>query len=242
VPNGFSPTQIKGAQALARGLNQSAAAREAGVARNTLILWLKKPEFRKKVDELTRANNTAETEAFTEVAKTRVKNGAVTPNELIDLFSGIVRDQDARLSDRIKAAENLARWLGLTEPRRYRQPPVLSNKPLSNSEMAHRVDCLKSKALAISEFLIDQSLEIAAEGDLQQATSVVSRALDLAHECTPDIAIAANTLAKEGFVVLTLPEYSRSLPDGLKSSPHLLQPLNFDRAFSWRWLKRQKSS
>lgn len=241
MSNGFSPTQIKGAQALARGLNQSAAAREAGVARNTLILWLKKPEFRKKVKELSEKAQKAESEAFVEATKTRVRAGAVTSNELIELFSEIVRDPECRLGDRIRAGEALARWLGLGESRRYQQPPVLPSKPFSNSEMSQRLDTLKAKAVVASEFLLEQAVESGARGEIQEASAVLSRSLDLAADCVAEIPIAANTLAKEGFVVLSPVEYSRLLPEGQKSSPHLLQPLNFDRTFGWRWLKRKSS-
>lgn len=241
MPNGFSQKQVQAAQALARGLTQVAAAKEAGVARNTLILWLKKPEFRKKVDELSRKAEKAETQAFVEVTKTRVRNGAVTPNELIELFSGIVRDEECRLSDRIRAGEALARWLGLGENKRYQQPPVLPTKPFSNSEMSHRLDILKSQAIVASEFLVNQAVEIAGHGDVQNATAVLSKSLDLASECVTDVPTAANFLLKQGFYVLTSSEYDRLIPEGQKSSA-LLQPLNFDRTFSWRWLKRQKSS
>jgi hypothetical protein len=242
VPNGFSPKQIKGAQALARGLSQVAAAREAGVARNTLILWLKKPEFRRKVHEFSKKAEQAESEVFVEVTKTRVRAGAVTSNELIELFSEIVRDEECRLGDRIRAGEALARWLGLGESKRYQQPPVLPSKPFSNSELGDRLDTLKAKAIVASEFLVEQAVQIAADGGIQEASAVLSKSLDLANDCVADVPLAANTLAKEGFIVLSPAEYSRLLPDGQKSNIHLLQPLNFERAFAWRWMKRQKFS
>lgn len=241
MPNGFSPKQVQAAQALARGLTQVAAAKEAGVARNTLILWLKKPEFCRKVEDLKRKAEKAETQAFVEVTKTRVKNGAVTPNELVELFSEIVRDPECRLPDRIRAGEALARWLGLGDARRYQQPPVLPSKPFSSSELTQRLDTLKAQAIIASQFLLEQAVESAAQGDLQEASNVIAKTLDLASDCVPDLAIAANLLAKESFVVLTPGEYSRLLPEGQKSSAHLLQPLNFDRVFGWRLLKRKSS-
>jgi hypothetical protein len=223
-------------------LNQSAAAREAGVARNTLILWLKKPEFRKKVQELSQKSEEAQTEVFVETTKTRVRAGAVTSNELVELFSQIVRDTDCRVGDRIRAGEALARWLGLGESKSYQQPPVLPSKPFGTAEMSHRLDVLRSRSIVAAEFLVQQSVESASQGALQEAAAVLSKSLDLAVNCISDIPLAANVLSREGFVVLSPSEYSRLLPDGQKSNPHLLQPLSFDRAFGWRWLKRQKSS
>jgi hypothetical protein len=242
VSKGFTTQQLKAAQALASGLSQVKAAKESGVSRITVIRWLKIPEFKAKVTQLSKKAEEAETEAFVEVTKEKVRRGAITSTELVELFSGIVRDQEARLGDRIRAGEALARWLGIGESKRYEQPPVLPAKPFGNAEMSHRLDVLRSKAIVASEFLVEQAVQSASQGDIQEATAVLSKSLDLASECVFDVPFAANALAKEGFVILNPAEYSRSLPDGQKSSQHLLQPLDFDRVFGWRWQKRQKSS
>lgn len=246
MPNGFTPQQVKAAQALASGLSQSKAAKEANVTRITVIRWLKNPEFARKVDDLRgkaeKASDSAFVQVTKEVAKKQVKAaGGITSNDLIELLAKVARDEECRVADRIKATEVLGRWLGLGESKSYQQPPAVPSKPFGSAEMSHRLDILKSTAMVASQFLTEQAIRSASEGRIEQAAAVLSKTFSLASECVADIPIAANTLAKEGFVILSPAEYSRLLPDGQKSSQHLLQPLNFDRAFCWRWLKRKSS-
>lgn len=241
MSNGFTPQQIRAAQSLASGLPQGKAAKEAGVSRITVIRWLKNPEFKCKVEELSRKVEAVETQTFVQETKQRVRSGAVTLSETIDLLSEVIRDRDCKLSDRLKAADTLGKWLGWGDGKRYVQPPELPLKPFNHAEMTHKLDVLKSQAVVASGFLIEQAVTHAAQGDFQEATTVISKSVDLACECVADVPTAANVLAKQGFRILTSSEYDRLITGDQKSSA-LLQPLNFDRTFSWRWLKRQKSS
>lgn len=242
MPKGFTQKQLQAAELLARNLSQVKVAAEIGTSRTTIIRWLKQPDFCKKVESLRQKAEQVSTRAFVEVTKERVKCGAITLNETIELLSSVVRDEDCRLSDRLKAAEVLGKWLGWGNGKKYVQPPELPSKPFTHAEMSRKLEVLKSQAVVASQFLIEQAVTNAAQGDdIQVSTSVIAKSVDLADSCTFDLPSAANLLSKQGFIILSPTEYDRLLPEGHKSVPHLLQPLNFDRAFGWRWLK-QKSS
>jgi hypothetical protein len=244
MPTGFTPQQIKAAQALASGLSQGKAAKESGVTRITVIRWLKKPEFCRKVQELRgkaeKASDSAFVQTTKEVTKKQVKAaGGITSNDLIEILAKVAKDEECRVADRIRATEVLGRWLGLGESKPYQQPPAVPSKPFGSAEMSHRLDILKSTALVASQFLAEQAIQSASEGRIEQAAAVIAKSFDLANGCVADIPIAANALVKQGFVILTPAEFSKLLPDGQKSSQHLLQPLSFDRSFGWRWIKRK---
>jgi hypothetical protein len=222
--SGFSSEQLKAAQALASGASQGKAAEAAGVTRITVLRWLKKPDFRTKVTELTRQFHQAQTESFVESAKQSVSQGAVSQQELVELFSGIVRDEDNRLSDRLKAGQCLGRWMGLDDGGLNQvQPPELPLEAFSNEELCKRLDILKSQAVVASQFLMQLAAQKAANGETQEAMAVMSRALDLATECVDDLALAANVLSNKGFAVLSRQEYQRLNP------PEGAYPLAFDR-------------
>jgi transposase len=242
VAKTFSPKQLKIAELLAAGLSQVKAAEQAGVSRITVIRWLKIPEFQAKVSELSRKLQESQSEAFAEATKANVRQGIMGQQEMLLLFSSIARDSDSKVGDRLKAAELLSKMLGFNEPKRYQEPPAVPSKPFGSAEMSHRLDILKSTVIVASQFLAERAIHSAGEGNIQDAAAVLSRSFDLAKQCTIDVPQAANTLVREGYVVLTPVEYSRLLrllPEGQKSSQSAQQPLDFDRVISIRWVKRK---
>ncbi len=234
MPNGFTQEQLKAAEALASGASQSRAAEVAGVTRITIIRWLKKPDFRQKVEDLTRKLHLAQSEIFVESAKERVQEGALTRDELVSIFSAILRDEDKRLGDRIKAGQCLGKWMGLENGNVLASPeaPELPLEAFGEQDLCKRLDILKSQTIVAAQFLVQQALQKAASGELNEAVAVLSRALDLASDCVHELPQAANTLAKKGFIVMSKGEladaYSGEIP----------VEYTYDRLFSWAYQKR----
>ena len=234
VSNGFSQGQLRAAEALASGATQGKAAEVAGVTRITILRWLKNPDFRNKVQELTRQFHLAQSEAFVESAKEQVQDGAVTKSELISIFSSILRDEEKRIGDRIKAGQSLAKWMGLengngiTEPK----PPELPAEAFREEDLCKHLELLKSQAVVAAQFLVQQALQKAASGEIQEAVAVLTRSLDLASDCVSELPQAANTLSKKGFVVLSRGELSEIASEKIPSE------LAYDRLFSWHYQKR----
>jgi hypothetical protein len=234
VSNGFSEEELKAAQSLASGASQRRAAEAAGVARITIIRWLKKPDFREKVESLRQQFHLAQSEAFVDSAKGRVDEGAVTRHELVSIFSSILRDEEKRIGDRIKAGQSLAKWMGLengngiTEP----EPPELPAEAFREEDLCKHLELLKSQAVVAAQFLVHQALQKAASGEIQEAVAVLSRSLDLASDCVSELPQAANTLAKKGFVVLSRGELSEIASEKIPSE------LAYDRLFGWHYQKR----
>ena len=233
MTQGFSSQQLKVAQYLAVGETQKEAGQKAGVSRSSVIRWLKVPAFRQKVEELTAQYHLTQDETFIEAARESVED-AITPHELVVYFSGILRNENVRISDRLKAGQCLGKWMGLEDGALNRvEVPELPSEPFAEAELCQRLDLLKSQAVAASQFLMEQAVQKAASGESQEAVMVMYRALDLADHCIDDLPQAANVLSKKGFGVLSKYEY-QSLNPPKDSSPA------FDRLFSWSYMKHQK--
>jgi hypothetical protein len=238
MSQGFTTEQLKVAQALACGDTQKDAGRKAGVSRSSVIRWMKLPAFRQKVQELTEQYHLTQDETFIEAARESVEE-AVTPKELVGYFTSILRDEDVRIADRLKAGQCLGRWMGLEDGALNQQVdvPELPLEPFAEAELCQRLDLLKSQAVVASQFLMQQALQKAAIGETQEAVMVMYRALDLADQCIDDLPQAANILSKKGFGVLSKFEYLKLIkqnPPDDSSSPA------FDRLFSWTYQKHQK--
>jgi len=238
VSQGFTKEQLKVAQAPACGDTQKEAGRKAGVSRSSVIRWMKLPYFRQKVKELTEQYHTTQDETFIEAARESVE-AAVTPQELVGYFSSILRNDDVRISDRLKAGQCLGKWMGLEDGAlKQVEVPELPLEAFAEDELCQRLDLLKSQAVVAAQFLMQQAVNKAACGETQEAVMVMYRALDLADQCIDDLPQAANVLSKKGFGILSKLEYLNLKPP--ENSPENPIFPAFDRAFSWTYFKHQK--
>ncbi|HEY9615097.1 hypothetical protein [Allocoleopsis sp.] len=111
--------QLIAAQTLALGQSQGVAAERAGVTRMTVSRWLRKPIFKRKVDEFKREIEEIEGESFREAAqevgetiRENVKK-ILTPDELKAMLSDMAQDEDLSPTLRLKAATQLGKWHGM---------------------------------------------------------------------------------------------------------------------------------
>ena len=104
--------QEKAARHLASGDSNAVVASKVGVSRVSVHKWLKKPEFKEKVEKLKAKLSEKADEVYCEVVRERAYE-IVGKEELLSIFSEIVRDKDVRIANRIKAGMALAKWHGM---------------------------------------------------------------------------------------------------------------------------------
>ena len=149
----LTPQQILAAQSLALGQSQGVAAQRAGVIRNTVVRWLRKPIFKQKVQEFKREIEEIEGESFREAAQevgeTIRENTKkiLTPDELKLLVSEIAQDEELSPTLRLKAAAQLGKWMGLDAPKPSGAAQAGDEFPIHDLEGAQDIESLSDKEL-----------------------------------------------------------------------------------------------
>lgn len=124
VSEALTSQQILAAQILALGQSHRIAAERVGVTKITITRWVKKPEFKQKIEEFKQEISDVQKQTFkntvqeevSETVETNVKQ-CISIEKLKLLFSEIAQDETLPLAHRIKAGTQLGKWMGLEAPK-----------------------------------------------------------------------------------------------------------------------------
>lgn len=113
--------QTEAIRLLAKGLTNAEVAKQLGIAERTIYRWYKNAEFTSALEQTKSSVVAAVLESAVEDINAEIKK--LLPLA-VQTLQDVLTDSEKRVSDRLRAADIVGRWNGLTTPQQQKESQV----------------------------------------------------------------------------------------------------------------------